>query len=184
MRNHTTRSALENIQAVFVRLGSTAAMAAWARKNETEFYRIYARLLPIQVEAKTISISLSYKRDAQAFEGRTIENEPKPAKGREERVERLLSAHKDDVRRTLELVLADVPDQDVQEVYERAIGTVLEAAQRGDNEKPAIPMLTQQVVPAAEGYGMNLDQETEEEKETLKDVMRRIEEHNQKVLKK
>lgn len=40
--------AKENIQAVFVRMGSTAGMARWAKSNETEFYKIYARLLPIE----------------------------------------------------------------------------------------------------------------------------------------
>jgi UV DNA damage repair endonuclease len=34
---------------VFVRLGGTAAMADWARENPTEFYRIYSKLLPLQV---------------------------------------------------------------------------------------------------------------------------------------
>ena len=32
--------------AVFTRLGGTAAMAEWARRNQTEFYRLYARLIP------------------------------------------------------------------------------------------------------------------------------------------
>jgi hypothetical protein len=36
----------ENIVAVFTRLGGTAAMAAWARRNQTEFYRLWARLIP------------------------------------------------------------------------------------------------------------------------------------------
>lgn len=39
----------ENIVAVFTRLGSTAAMAEWAAKNLTEFYRLYARLIPTEV---------------------------------------------------------------------------------------------------------------------------------------
>jgi len=47
-KNKISGQAKENIQAVFVRLGSTAAMAEWARENRTEFYRIYARLLPIE----------------------------------------------------------------------------------------------------------------------------------------
>ena len=37
--------------AVFTRLGGTAAMAEWATENKTEFYRIYARLLPIDMSA-------------------------------------------------------------------------------------------------------------------------------------
>ena len=39
--------AKENIAAVFTRLGGTAAMARWAKKNQSEFYRIYARLIPV-----------------------------------------------------------------------------------------------------------------------------------------
>lgn len=39
----------ENIVAVFTRLGSTAAMADWARENLTEFYKLYARLIPTEV---------------------------------------------------------------------------------------------------------------------------------------
>ena len=47
-KNKISGQAKENIQAVFVRLGSTAAMAEWAKENKTDFYRIYARLLPIE----------------------------------------------------------------------------------------------------------------------------------------
>lgn len=42
-------AAKDNIQAVFVRLGGTAAMAKWAEDNQTDFYRIYSRLLPHEV---------------------------------------------------------------------------------------------------------------------------------------
>ena len=38
--------AKDNIAAVFTRLGGTAAMARWAKKNQSEFYRLYARLIP------------------------------------------------------------------------------------------------------------------------------------------
>ncbi len=41
--------AKENIAAVFVRLGGTAEMARWAKANQTEFYRLYARLVPHEV---------------------------------------------------------------------------------------------------------------------------------------
>lgn len=46
--NKISGTAKENIQAVFVRLGSTAQMAEWAKDNQTEFYKIYARMLPIE----------------------------------------------------------------------------------------------------------------------------------------
>lgn len=47
--NKISGMAKENIAAVFVRLGGTAAMARWAKKNQTEFYRLYGRLLPHEV---------------------------------------------------------------------------------------------------------------------------------------
>lgn len=47
-KNKMSGQAKENIQAVFVRLGGTAAMAEWAGANKTEFYRIYSKMLPIE----------------------------------------------------------------------------------------------------------------------------------------
>lgn len=34
--------------AVFTRLGGTAEMAKWAKDNLTEFYKLYARLIPTE----------------------------------------------------------------------------------------------------------------------------------------
>ena len=48
--NKVGAEAKENIVAVFTRLGSTAAMAKWAEDNKTEFYKLYARLIPAAVE--------------------------------------------------------------------------------------------------------------------------------------
>ena len=45
----------ENVVAVFTRLGGTAGMAQWAKENLTEFYRLYARLIPSEMTA-TIDI--------------------------------------------------------------------------------------------------------------------------------
>lgn len=50
--NVLSSTAKENIQAVFVRLGSTAAMAEWANENKTEFYKIYSRLLPHEIQGQ------------------------------------------------------------------------------------------------------------------------------------
>lgn len=47
--NKVTGIAKDNITAVFIRLGGTAAMAKWAEENQTEFYRIYSRLIPTEV---------------------------------------------------------------------------------------------------------------------------------------
>lgn len=46
--NKTTAAAKENVMAVFTRLGGTAAMAKWAKNNQTEFYKLYARLIPVE----------------------------------------------------------------------------------------------------------------------------------------
>lgn len=48
--NKVSATAKENIIAVFTRMGSTAGMARWAKKHPTDFYRIYARLLPTEIE--------------------------------------------------------------------------------------------------------------------------------------
>ena len=38
-----------NIESVFRKIGGQDAMAEWAMENKTEFYRLYARLLPHEV---------------------------------------------------------------------------------------------------------------------------------------
>lgn len=47
--NKLSSTAKENIIAVFNRLDGTAGMARWAQRNRTEFYKIYARLLPTEL---------------------------------------------------------------------------------------------------------------------------------------
>ncbi len=47
--NLLSGTAKENIAAVFVRLGGTAAMAEWAKENQTPFYQLYSKLLPVEV---------------------------------------------------------------------------------------------------------------------------------------
>jgi len=47
-KNKLGGQAKENIAAVFNRLGGTANMATWAVENQTEFYRLYARLIPVE----------------------------------------------------------------------------------------------------------------------------------------
>jgi len=46
--NKLNAGAKENIAAVFTRLGGTAEMAKWAKENQTEFYRLYGRLVPVE----------------------------------------------------------------------------------------------------------------------------------------
>jgi hypothetical protein len=47
-KNVVGKTAKENIVAVFTRLGGTAEMAKWAKDNQTEFYRLYGRLIPVE----------------------------------------------------------------------------------------------------------------------------------------
>lgn len=46
--NKVSATAKENILAVFTRLGGTAQMAKWAKDNQTEFYKLYGRLIPVE----------------------------------------------------------------------------------------------------------------------------------------
>lgn len=49
-KNKIQASARENVLCVFNRLGGTAYMAAWARENPTDFFKIYARLVPQELK--------------------------------------------------------------------------------------------------------------------------------------
>jgi uncharacterized MAPEG superfamily protein len=46
--NKVSANAKDNISAVFNRLGGTSQMATWAAANLTEFYKLYARLVPME----------------------------------------------------------------------------------------------------------------------------------------
>lgn len=48
--NRVGSTAKDNMIAVFTRLEGTAGMAKWAKKNLTEFYKLYARLIPAQID--------------------------------------------------------------------------------------------------------------------------------------
>ena len=49
-KNKVSGQAKENIHAVFVRLGGTAAMAKWAEANKGVFYAsIYPKILPHEI---------------------------------------------------------------------------------------------------------------------------------------
>jgi hypothetical protein len=47
-KNKISGTAKENVAAVFTRLGGTAQMAKWANDNQTEFYKLYGRLIPVE----------------------------------------------------------------------------------------------------------------------------------------
>jgi UV DNA damage repair endonuclease len=60
-KNKFPQTAKENVIAVFTRLGGTAAMAEWARENQTEFYRLYGKLLPLQVSGENGALEVVLK---------------------------------------------------------------------------------------------------------------------------
>jgi len=45
-------SVKQNIVSVFDKIGGREKMAKWADENQTDFYRLYGRLAPTEVEAK------------------------------------------------------------------------------------------------------------------------------------
>ena len=48
--NKVASTAKDNIIAVFDKVGGRDKMAQWAEENQTEFFKIYARLLPVDVD--------------------------------------------------------------------------------------------------------------------------------------
>ncbi len=58
----------ENIVAVFTRLGGTPAMATWAEANRSEFYRMYARLAPAELDVTAQVIDVSILTDGELAE--------------------------------------------------------------------------------------------------------------------
>jgi hypothetical protein len=49
-KNRFSKSALENLEAVFIRMGSTAGLYKWAKRYPTEFYKLYGKRIPAAVE--------------------------------------------------------------------------------------------------------------------------------------
>jgi hypothetical protein len=68
--NVAGKMAKENILAVFTRLGGTAGMARWAQENLTEFYKIYAKLLPTKVEGAVEVVHKVVTGDADTLQAR------------------------------------------------------------------------------------------------------------------
>jgi hypothetical protein len=49
--NKLTKSAKEAFGFAFDAIGGTRALADWAKDNATEFYKLYARLIPVDLTA-------------------------------------------------------------------------------------------------------------------------------------
>src|SRR5271156_3852987 len=48
MPNKIGAAVKSNVMAIFEQIGGRDTMAGWARENLTEFYRLYARLIPTE----------------------------------------------------------------------------------------------------------------------------------------
>jgi len=65
--NKITSAAKEAFQAAFDGLGGVEALADWARENTTEFYKLYARLIPVEQrladsDGEALQISVEFVR--------------------------------------------------------------------------------------------------------------------------
>ncbi len=49
--NKLSGSVKQNIVGVFDKIGGREKMAKWAEENQTDFYRLYGRLAPTEIEA-------------------------------------------------------------------------------------------------------------------------------------
>lgn len=49
--NHVTTSVKEALHAAFEGIGGVPKLIQWASENQTEFYKLYSKLIPVQVDA-------------------------------------------------------------------------------------------------------------------------------------
>ena len=50
--NKTTANVREAIEMAFAGIGGVEAFSSWAKENQTEFYKLYSKLLPLQVSGE------------------------------------------------------------------------------------------------------------------------------------
>lgn len=51
-KNKTTILVKEALEKAFIELGGVPALVAWGRKNQTEFYKLWGRMLPKEIKAE------------------------------------------------------------------------------------------------------------------------------------
>lgn len=61
--NKLSSTVKENIIEVFERIGGVESMAAWASENQTQFFNLYAKLLPLQVNADVTATITKIERE-------------------------------------------------------------------------------------------------------------------------
>lgn len=59
--NSVTKSVKDAILKVYAMVGGDAGLAQWAMENRTEFYKLYARLLPIQLATTDVNRPLEVR---------------------------------------------------------------------------------------------------------------------------
>lgn len=62
--NKLSAQVKENVVHVFEQMGGVKKMAAWAELNQTEFYKLYARLLPTEATLNVRNIDAADLSDA------------------------------------------------------------------------------------------------------------------------
>jgi hypothetical protein len=70
--NRITTAFKQAVQIVYDEIGGHQAFAAWARENQTDFYRIASRLIPTEITSPDNSVTIIVER------GSTIEQSEKP----------------------------------------------------------------------------------------------------------
>lgn len=55
--NKQTKEVKQNIIEAFDKLGGVAGFVKWGRENPTEFYRIYSKLIPVDMQSSDGSMS-------------------------------------------------------------------------------------------------------------------------------
>lgn len=77
--NKVTKTVKANVIAVFDMIGGLETMAEWATENRTDFFKLYSKLLPLQVDAEinhtTDRLSDSELIDIIISDSKDIENE-------------------------------------------------------------------------------------------------------------
>jgi hypothetical protein len=48
--NKVSTTVKDNVIAVFHAIGGTQTMQQWAKENQTEFFKLYAKLIPTQID--------------------------------------------------------------------------------------------------------------------------------------
>src|SRR5271167_2296222 len=70
VRNKTSAELRQAMVDAFLKIGGTAALAAWAKKEPGEFYRIFARLVP--AETHNVSESTVANVDIAADDAKRV----------------------------------------------------------------------------------------------------------------